>query len=86
MQSPQQPQPQLRYLLERGSNDPPSLVGIPAVASTSSGVVVSSSGGNAGGALITTVTSQPGNTTQQQQPLLSTQQGVTTSRVWVPGL
>lgn len=96
----QQTQPQLRYLLERGSNDPPNLpppVGAATTAST--GIIpcaVSSSLGGEGG-LITTINSQAGAQQVQQMnnlvssapllttPVLSTQ-GVTTShRVWVPG-
>ena len=94
-----QAQPQLRYLLERGTNDPPSLpppIGAITAPSVSSSVVISSAGG---GGLVTTSTSQL--TAQPQQlnnpvsspapltaNLLSSvpAQGATTShRVWVPG-
>ena len=92
----QQPQPQLRYLLERGSNDPPSLPPPVGAVTAPSGVASSSTGG--GGGLVTTITSQTGVQNQQQQMSntvlttpptmspLSSAQGVTTShRVWVPG-
>ena len=94
-----QAQPQLRYLLERGTNDPPSLpppIGAIPAPSVSSSVVISSAGG---GGLVTTSTSQL--TAQPQQlnnpvsspaPLTTnllssvSPQGATTShRVWVPG-
>ena len=90
-QQTQQTQPQLRYLLERGCNDPPALPSPPAGAvatavggaTTPIGVmpsIVSSSVGGSGG-LVTTITSQQLGAQQQ----LSSAQGVTTSRVWVPG-
>ena len=92
----QQAQPQLRYLLERGTNDPPSLpppVGAVAAPPGIPSLVSSSASG--GGALVTTITSQLGvhqqmNSTVSSAPLptvpLSSAQGVTTShRVWVPG-
>ena len=92
----QQAQPQLRYLLERGTNDPPSLPPPIGAISAPSGVpsLVNSSAGG-GGPLVTTITSQIGanqqlNSTVSSAPLptipLSSAQGVTTShRVWVPG-
>ena len=91
-QQNQQTQPQLRYLLERGCNDPPALQSPPAgaVATAVGGAtppigvmpsIVSSSVGGSGG-LVTTITSQQLGAQQQ----LSSAQGVTTSRVWVPGI
>ena len=91
----QQAQPQLRYLLERGTNDPPSLPP-PVGAVTAPCGIPSDAGSSVGGGLITTITSQIGSQPQQMNntvssaPLptipLSSAQGVTTShRVWVPG-
>ena len=90
----QQAQPQLRYLLERGTNDPPILpppVGTTVVSTGTPGA------STLGGGLVTTINSQTGTQQIQQMnnvvssapqlanPLLSTQGLTTTHRVWVPG-
>ena len=91
----QQAQPQLRYLLERGTNDPPVLP--PPVETTAASTIITCASSVGTGGLITTINSQIGAQQIQQvnnvvssspqlaNPLLSTH-GVTTShRVWVPG-
>ena len=72
----QQTQPQLRYLLERGSNDPPSLPPPVGAVAAPCGIptVVSSSTGGGGGGIVTTITSQIGAQQQQMNnPLTTTQ-------------
>ena len=93
----QHAQPQLRYLLERGTNDPPNLPPPAGATTASTGIIPCPVSSSLGGGLITTINSQVGDQQVQQMnnpvssapllttPVLSTQ-GVTTShRVWVPG-